>query len=211
MISFYEISPKLPRFGLRMALTRVHRDLFTVHRKVDRSARYFPSELSNLEKLVILLEDRRFLTHAGVDAKSVARELVLAVLFKKHGGASTIDMQFVRTATGFKEHTLFRKVYEIMISVLIQYRYDKITILRSYLGCAFFGTGLIGSGKAAQRMYNVHPEDLSIEQSAVLASLLVYPRPRQSSSLWEGRVRRRASYGVALYVRHKQSFDQFPV
>src|SRR5260370_30708064 len=122
--------PVLHSFGLRQALIKVHADLLFIHSRVDKWAAFYPSELTPLERMVIVLEDRRFMKHPGFDPKSVVREFFKALTFRRHGGASTIDMQFVRTVTGYKELTITRKLYEMLLSILIQYRYSKIVILR---------------------------------------------------------------------------------
>lgn len=137
MVKLHELTPKLKIFSLRNALLKIHRDLLAVHSRVEMHLAYHPSQLTNVEKLVLVLEDRRFLDHCGVDIRSVLREIWRAMRAQKHGGASTIDMQFVRTCTGYRERTARRKIYEIFLSVVIQFRYSKIVILRSYLACAF--------------------------------------------------------------------------
>lgn len=60
----------------------------------------FPCEL---HYFVMTLEDRAFVNHHGIHMKSIIREVYKFILRKKHGGTSTIDMQMVRTITGFKE------------------------------------------------------------------------------------------------------------
>ncbi len=52
--------------------------------------------------MTIAIEDRRFFYHPGVDVLSILRETIKALKGRKHGGASTIDMQFVRTVTGYQ-------------------------------------------------------------------------------------------------------------
>jgi membrane carboxypeptidase/penicillin-binding protein PbpC len=91
---------------LRNILTRIYSDLFTID---DRLRWHDPVDpLLPVEKMILILEDRRFFRHNGVDLRSLCREIVRAVLIQPHGGASTIDMQFVRTATGFREKTFKR-------------------------------------------------------------------------------------------------------
>jgi len=158
--------------------------------------------------MVIALEDRRYFRHAGVDLASVVRELVKAISFRRHGGASTIDMQFVRTATGYKKRTFGRKAYEVLLALLIQYRYSKIVILRSYLNCAFFGSRLIGADRAARSVFGVRADDLNVEQAAFIAAMLVYPRPLAPPANWQLRVRKRADYGMAIHIAHKQRLYQ---
>jgi membrane peptidoglycan carboxypeptidase len=191
-------------------LLKIHSDLFAVHRIALTSSAHYPEQLSMLEKMVIVLEDRRFMKHPGIDVIAGLRELGRALLFRKHGGASTIDMQFVRTATGYRKRVLSRKLYEILLSLIIQFRYNKIVILRSYLARGYFGTRLIGSENAAQEIFGAFADDLTLEQAAFVAAMLVYPRPRSGGDAWLSRVQRRASYGMRVYVRHKERFDQLP-
>lgn len=210
MKPLYEQEPKLRLFHPRQALTKIHLDLLQVHSNVRNVLAYYPSELTNLEKLCLVLEDRRFLIHHGIDFKSVLREFVRAVTFRKHGGASTIDMQFVRTSTGYKEKTVARKLYEIFLAIIIQFRYSKIVILRSYLACAYFGWGLRGADAAARKIYGKRANNLSIEEAAYVAAMLVYPYPRHPAPEWMSKVQRRADYGKRIYIANKQRFDQLP-
>lgn len=204
------LKPKRRWVDLRSALLCIHRDLFIVHRHVRPWRAIYPSTLTELEKMVIVLEDRRFAIHSGVDWTSVLRELFRASTFRRHGGASTIDMQFVRTATGYRERKIRRKLYEFLLTYLIQYRYSKIVILRSYLDCAFFGSHLIGADNAAMRMFGYSADTLSSHEAAFLAAMLVYPRPQSETSVWRAKVQRRANYGMTIYLADKKRFDEFP-
>ena len=197
---------RIPSF--RNALVKIHSDLFQIQRYVQ--PRELFHELSELELLVIILEDKRFLNHGGVDLIACCRELVKALLLMRHGGASTIDMQFVRTATGFKERTLRRKLYEMFLAVIIQFRYSKRIILRSYIQCAFFGSHLIGIERASKGIFSKVPQQLNLEESAQLAAMLVYPRPLKPTEAWLIRMRRRASYGQRRMLRLKKSLEKIP-
>jgi membrane peptidoglycan carboxypeptidase len=210
MKALYEQKPKLRLFHPRETLTKIHLDLFAVHSQVRTFLAYYPPGLTNLEKLTLVLEDRRFLSHHGIDFKSVVRETLRALTLRRHGGASTIDMQFVRTATGYREWTLFRKLYEMFLAVLIQFRYSKIVILRSYLHVAYFGWKLRGANAAAQKIFGKKAVDLSVEEAAFLAAMLVYPYPRHQTSEWKSRVQQRADYGKRIYIAHKKRLDQLP-
>jgi len=150
MKPLHEQAPKLRLFHLRESLIKIHLDLFKINAKVHGSLDFPRSGLTELEKMCLVLEDRRFFDHHGIDVWSAARETLRALTFRRHGGASTIDMQFVRTCTGYRELTLGRKVYEMLLAVLIQFRYSKIAILRSYLNCAYFGAQPRGASSAAQ-------------------------------------------------------------
>ena len=158
--------------------------------------------LSNLERAVIMLEDRRYFSHAGIDARSIIREVFRALTFRKHGGASTVEMQFVRTCTGYKELSLRRKFYEAFLAFALTHRRNKLEVLRSYLSIAYFGTGLHGAESAAQCMFGKTVSELSAHESTILAAMLVYPRPRKENDVWKERVERRANYGDRLLIKY---------
>jgi membrane peptidoglycan carboxypeptidase len=180
-----------------------HRDnLSRIHQLVD-TAPAEPSALTPLERLVIVLEDRRYFRHPGVDVISVIREISRALTFQKFGGASTIEMQFVRTVTGFRRHTMSRKLYEALLAVIVQCRYRKLAILRSYMACAFFGSGLIGADAAARKLFGKDASRLALDEAAVVAAMLAPPRPLAGPPGWEAKVRRRAAYGLRVYESRK--------
>jgi membrane peptidoglycan carboxypeptidase len=194
----------------RRMLVRIHKDLFKIEARM--SYEYgTPEPLSPFEIMVLILEDRRFFQHHGVDLISCLREIMRALSFQRHGGASTIDMQLVRTATGYRQRTLRRKLYEIFLAWLIQYRYNKFEILRAYLKCAFFGSHMYGFESAVQLLYKKNTlEQLELTESAQLAAMLVYPRPLSPNPEWERKLSRRANYAKRLYPRLKQRFRKLP-
>ena len=184
--------------------TRLQGDLSRIDQYVHPSLHSPESELTALELMTIAIEDRRFFHHFGVDVLSVLRETIRVLRGRKHGGASTIDMQFVRTVTGFRAPTIKRKVYEAFLAIVIQFRHRKLEILRSYLDCAFFGSGLIGANAAAQRVFNKDADRLTIEEASFISAMLAYPRPLQGLPGWEQRARRRAAYAVAVFARRNR-------
>jgi membrane peptidoglycan carboxypeptidase len=204
---------KLPT--LRSSLLRIHRSILVIADEIyliDQSPR-----LTKLEKMVILLEDRRFLDHNGIDLKSVVRETAKAARFRRHGGASTIDIQLFRTASDRYERSIRRKLREMVGALVLQRKFTKLAILRIYLRIAYFGTGLKGSLDAAKAMFpdnfdeyewDLDDNKLGLDQSAQIAALLVYPKPRVPNANWQAKVRRRANYGLALYARREKRLDK---
>lgn len=188
----------------RRFLIRVHQDLFQIEHYARGSVAY-PNELTLFEKMVLVGEDRRFFRHNGIDYQSVIRAVLTGV-----GGASTIDMQFVRMATGYYERTLGRKTYEMLLAALIQFKYSKIEILRYYLKYAFFGTHLYGAHKASVRSFGKPPELLTPSEAATLAAMLVYPRPRNPTQKWSVNVQRRSKFIEAMLPRFEQRFEKLP-
>lgn len=205
----------MPRFkphnslpSIRRGLLRVHSDLLTIHAEIDQFAAHYPDKLTRFERMVITLEDRRFFKHAAIDLKAIFRVLWRGATFRGFGGASTIDMQFVRTATGYYDRTLRRKIYEILLAKLIQYRYSKIVILRSYLNIAYFGSSMRGAEAAAFKLFDKSSAELDEDEAALIASQLVYPRPLKPSPEWERKRLRRANYIKSVYVRRKKKLDE---
>ena len=187
---------------------RLQSDLSRIDQNVRRlDVRPLPQSpeaaLTALELMTIAIEDRRFFRHPGVDVISILRETIKVLTGRKHGGASTIDMQFVRTVTGYRALTMKRKLYEAFLALVIQSRHKKIEILRSYLACAFFGSGLIGADAAAQRVFNKRADQLSMEEASFISAMLAYPRPLHGLPRWEQRARRRAAYAVAVFELRK--------
>jgi membrane peptidoglycan carboxypeptidase len=194
----------------RRLLIRIHHDLFGIE---SRSRGYVlsPTTLTTLEKMILISEDRRFFRHNGVDYRACIREVWKAITFRRFGGASTIDMQFVRTATGYYERNMRRKLYEMLLAWIIQFKFTKIEILRYYLKIAFFGSHLYGIDTANRVLFSKHrQEDLTLKESALLAAMLIYPRPSTYSERWESNVRRRSAYLMSLYPRFEQRFEKLP-
>lgn len=208
--TLWGLRPKLYVKGLRARLLHLHSDLFDIQDQVRRANVYHPESLTALEKMVVILEDRRFFRHFGVDIISVIRELARLFTGRRHGGASTIDMQLVRTITGYKEPTLRRKLYECLLAIIIQRRYSKIAILRAYLDCAFFGSHLIGATRVSKVLFDLLPSRLNDQQACFVAAMLVCPRPTNPSDKWVSRIERRANYGYSIYIRDKDRFDKLP-
>ncbi len=189
--------------------------LFRLHQDLSKVAVPFSGwnkdVLTELEIFVILLEDRRFFQHIGIDIQSVVRESLKMVTFKRHGGASTIDMQFVRTQTGFKARTLRRKLYEMLLAYFLQFRMTKLAILRSYLQIVYLGSGVHGVEQAALSVFRKAPWELDRTEAAFLAAMMVYPKPSVPTAAWRAKVERRAAYGLRLFDllgdRYKQRFE----
>lgn len=199
----------------RNLLININRDLFLVREKMEelkKSASYYNDEdeeqYDELHYLVMALEDRRFLEHCGVDWRSVIRELKNWLMGKKHGGASTIDMQMVRTITGFKDRTVYRKIYEACLAFIVNFKFSKKEIIDCYLNNAFFGSHIYGINSAIQKCYEKkYIADLNLDEKAQLAAMLQIPRPLNPSEKWVEKILERASYAQFVWRSMKNSND----
>lgn len=186
----------------RNILIDLNRDLLTISEYMNEYDDYY--ELNDLCYFVMALEDRRFFRHCGFDFFSFVREVFKAACKKKHGGASTIDMQLVRTITGFKDLTLYRKFYEVILAILLNFKFSKKQIIMCYLRNAFFGSRLIGAEKAAS-FFNKNVDELNYDESACLAAMLLRPKPLKPSEKWFESIKVRALYAKRFRGAVKKS------
>lgn len=90
-------------------------------------------------------------------------------------GASTIDQQLVRTITLDKRISITRKIKEIVLSVAINYIFNKNIITKSYIYFAYYGWHMNGYNQAINRI-RLFKFELPVE--FILVSLLKYPLPK---------------------------------
>jgi penicillin-binding protein 1B len=129
---------------------------------------------------VIVAEDHRFWSHAGVDALAVTRALEVNL---KHGGvrqgASTITQQLARTLFLDTERTWSRKVREMVIALMLEVRYSKDRILETYLNTVYLGQDgdvpVYGFPAAARRFLGKDVTALEIQEAAWLAGAIRAP------------------------------------
>ncbi|MBU1307454.1 MAG: PBP1A family penicillin-binding protein [Alphaproteobacteria bacterium] len=121
-------------------------------------------------------EDRRFMSHFGVDPiglLSVAIESVQARGVTR--GASTITQQVAKNLFLTPDQTLGRKVQEAILAVWLEQNYTKEEILELYMNRVYFGAGATGIEAAAQTYFGVSARNLSLGQAAMLVGLLPAP------------------------------------
>lgn len=191
-------NPTNLRFYLkfRKFLIQINKDLFLIKRYIEDTPNIPPSELYYY---VIALEDRAFTRHCGIHFKSIIREVLKYISFQQHGGASTIDMQMVRTITGFKDRTLYRKIYEMILAYIINFKYSKLQIINCYLYNAFFGSHLYGIDKTIKSVFKKYSLAMLTDfEQAILASMLQKPRPINPSYNWQSSITKRARYAQLI-------------
>ena len=130
----------------------------------------------NLINAVIVLEDRRFFDHFGIDFKGLSRAIFENLKDMRYSqGASTITQQLSKLIFLNAEKTLSRKLRELIIAFYLEYRFTKVEILSMYLNRAYFGAGQYGIKAASKRYFSKLPKELSIAETAVLVGSLKAP------------------------------------
>ena len=135
----------------------------------------------------ILVEDKRFYSHKGVDFLRIPGAL-LADLKKRSfaEGFSTITMQLARNIFPerlSREKSLVRKLKEAKVARAIEAKYSKDKILELYLNQISLGNGSFGVETASQRYFGKSARDLNLAEAAMLAGLPKAPErynPRRS-------------------------------
>lgn len=125
---------------------------------------------------IIASEDRRFMSHFGVDPiglASVAVESIRAGQVTR--GASTITQQVAKNLFLTPDQTLGRKVQEALLALWLERNYTKEEILELYVNRVHFGSGATGIEAAAQTYFGISARNLSLGQAAMLAGILPAP------------------------------------
>ncbi len=129
-----------------------------------------------LKKAVISVEDKYFYRHFGIDLGGIIRAILANLkLGKPAQGASTIPQQLIRSTFLSPEKTIERKLREIVLSIELDFHYSKEQILEWYLNQVPFGSNAYGIEAASQTFFSKSAKDLSLAESAVLASLIQAP------------------------------------
>lgn len=119
----------------------------------------------------LVIEDKRFYDHVGVDVFAVGRALKQnATNSERVSGASTIPMQVARLQDP-GPRTWPRKAVEGLTAVALEARFGREAVLRQYLVLAPYGNNVHGVAYAARRYFDKPVEDLSWAETALLASL----------------------------------------
>jgi len=124
---------------------------------------------------VIATEDSRFYSHPGVDLRSLLRVFYGAIRGQRTGGGSTITMQLAKNLSFDSDSIYLRKLKEIPFALQIQRELSKEAILTLYLNTIYFGAGADGIGAAAYVYYGKEASELTLAESAMMASLLPCP------------------------------------
>jgi membrane peptidoglycan carboxypeptidase len=130
---------------------------------------------ADLRNAVVAAEDRTFWTNHGIDPKGIIRAAFNDARGGATQGASTITQQYVKILYLTQERSLSRKIHEAILSLKLQKQLSKEEILQGYLNTIYFGRGAYGVQAAAQAYFGKDAKDLTLRESAVIASVLNNP------------------------------------
>lgn len=176
---------------MKGTLTRLARDF--VKLKICLRGAATPCDPQFIQ-FVIVAEDKRYWSHWGVDPLALARATFWRLVGRPNGGASTIEMQLVRTISRRRERNVRRKTREILLALRLRTIATKEQIISTYMQRAYFGGGVRGADEASRTLFRRPVASCSPARKAVLAALLVWPVPRRREMHWYRRLFRRARW-----------------
>lgn len=152
-------------------------------------------KLSNIPKHLIdaflAAEDWNFFKHQGISFKGIARSIIVNITnVRKAQGASTITQQLVRLLYFSPQKSISRKVKEQLLAIVVERQFTKEQILETYLNHIYLGSGIYGVEAASQRFWGKPVSAITLDEAAVLASIVRSPKfycPLYNPSAAQGR------------------------
>jgi len=133
-----------------------------------------------LREAVIASEDKRFLSHGGVDWRGLGGSAWAALHGRSARGASTITMQLAGFLApelgGPGTRGLRGKLRQLRAARAIEAHWSKDQILEAYLNLASFRGETQGIGSAARALFGKTPDSLGADDALLLAALLPAPQ-----------------------------------
>ncbi|UTW44484.1 penicillin-binding protein 1B [bacterium SCSIO 12696] len=141
-------------------------------------------ELVRLESLppylidgLLAVEDQNFDQHHGVSLRGIARAFLANVKAGELAqGGSTITQQLVKNFYLSNDRTLWRKLMEIPMALLLELHYGKAEILEAYINEVYLGQagrrGIHGFGLASRHYFRQPVSELDLHQVALLVALV---------------------------------------
>src|SRR5688572_29976417 len=133
----------------------------------------------HLRNAIVAAEDGNFFRHVGLSVPRMVLALVKDIVSRgRVPGGSTLTQQLARNLfasdIGFTsgDTSWERKVKESLVAIQIEKRYTKEEIFTMYCNQIYWGHGAYGA-QAASRVYFGKPvNELSLEESAMLAGII---------------------------------------
>lgn len=122
---------------------------------------------------LVATEDERFFSHSGVDGRALLRAIFS---FGTAGGGSTITQQLAKNlftkGSSNKLVRMTQKIKEWIIAIKLERNLSKEEIITLYLNTVPFGDNLYGIKNASYTFFQKPPQQLTIDESAVLVGML---------------------------------------
>lgn len=133
---------------------------------------YFKDINQSIIDAFLSIEDKDYYKHQGINFKRIIGALISDIKSGSFSeGGSTITQQYVKNTFLTSEKTLKRKIEEALIAINLEAKYSKEEILEGYLNNIYFDHGIYGIYDAAMFYFNKTPNEISVNEACVLASI----------------------------------------
>lgn len=131
-------------------------------------------------EMLLRYEDKRFLSHSGVDPLAISRAIAQAIWHGKPvSGGSTLTMQVARLLEDGTTGRWAGKLRQMRVALALERRLSKSEILDLYLIHAPFGGNLEGVRAASRAWFGKDPIRLTAAEAALLVALPQSPELRR--------------------------------
>lgn len=146
--------------------------LYDIHQDIKRTNVTFDQISLNVKNATVAIEDSEFYNHGGIRVTSTIRA-VFSNFFNIGigGGGSTITQQLVKNTLLTQKRSYIRKMKEWVLAVKIDSSMPKEKILEYYLNEVPYGGTIYGIEAASKTYFNKKALDLTLAESAYLASI----------------------------------------
>ena len=184
-VAWWLLTPTLPSVDvLKDVRMHVPMRVYTADQRLVATfgeMRRIPVDIDDVpEQLInafLAAEDAKFYDHPGIDWQGFSRAVGLMIVNRslRVPGGSTITQQVARNFFLSPQVSITRKVSEIFLSLRIERELSKDEILELYLNKIFLGHRAYGVAAAAALYYGKTLDELTLAESAMLASLPKFP------------------------------------
>ncbi|WP_344960057.1 penicillin-binding protein 1B [Zobellella aerophila] len=155
-------------------------DRLNVEKREDRLLVRLEQVPPLLITALLTVEDKDFYQHDGVSPLAILRALVVNI---KAGrtvqGGSTLTQQLAKNFFLTQDRSIWRKIQEAYMAVIIDFRYSKDEILEAYLNEVYLGQngsqGVYGFGLASYFYFGLPLGELTADQVALMVALVKGP------------------------------------
>lgn len=121
---------------------------------------------------VVVVEDRRFYDHNGVDPIAIARAVWVNLRTGSLAeGGSTLTQQLAKNLYFTQEKKFTRKVAEVFTAWDLERRYTKDEILELYINSIYYGEGYYGIYSASRGYFGKDPAEMTDYECTLLAGV----------------------------------------
>ncbi len=126
-----------------------------------------------LKDATVSTEDPNFYNNHGIEPIEIMKAIGSRLIGKTSTlrGGSTITQQYVKNSFLTPDRSIARKIKEAIISIELEFMYNKDQILTMYLNEIPYGNANGGIESAAQSYYGVTAKDLDLAEAATLAAI----------------------------------------